>query len=432
MVTFLFLIVAIMALISLGYVSAGGSSVELREQRFKLVKDARVILDKAKAEDRDLTSEESAQYDRIMDDADKAKANIDRVEKLERVEAEAGAPLDRQSNPLDSENRSRARGGDGSTASDARVRAAYVRYLQEGIILPEMRDSILGTDAKGGYLVLPVQISGDIIKTIDAVTFMRRICTSRKLTHAKALRIRKVTTRMADADWTTEVQAVTEDTTMALGVRDLTPTLLSKLCTASLRLLMASADAESLIREEMAYKFGITEEKGFLTGTGSGQPLGIFTASASGISTGRDVAAASATTVVGDDLINAKYTLRSGYLNDPSLAWVLHRDLLKIVRKLKDSTGQYLWSPSLSAGEPDRLFDIPFYLSEYAPNTFTTGLYVAVLGAFRYYTIVEVADFMIQRLVELYAAVNEVGFIGRMWVDGAPIMEEAFVRLKLA
>jgi HK97 family phage major capsid protein len=39
---------------------------------------------------------------------------------------------------------------------------------------------------------------------------------------------------------------------------------------------------------------------------------------------------------------------------------------------------------------------------------------------------------MIQRLVELYAATNEVGFIGRRWVDGAPVLDEAFARLKMA
>ena len=39
---------------------------------------------------------------------------------------------------------------------------------------------------------------------------------------------------------------------------------------------------------------------------------------------------------------------------------------------------------------------------------------------------------MIQRLVELYAATNEVGFIGRRWVDGAPVQDEAFARLRMA
>jgi HK97 family phage major capsid protein len=38
----------------------------------------------------------------------------------------------------------------------------------------------------------------------------------------------------------------------------------------------------------------------------------------------------------------------------------------------------------------------------------------------------------VQRLNELYAETNQVGFIGRLETDGAPVLEEAFVRVKLA
>ena len=38
----------------------------------------------------------------------------------------------------------------------------------------------------------------------------------------------------------------------------------------------------------------------------------------------------------------------------------------------------------------------------------------------------------VQRLNELYAETNQVGFIGRLETDGAPVLEEAFARVKLA
>jgi len=37
----------------------------------------------------------------------------------------------------------------------------------------------------------------------------------------------------------------------------------------------------------------------------------------------------------------------------------------------------------------------------------------------------------IQRLVELYAETNEIGFIGRLETDGMPVLEEPFVRMKV-
>lgn len=188
----------------------------------------------------------------------------------------------------------------------------------------------------------------------------------------------------------------------------------------------------------MTYQFSVTQENAFLNGTGSGQPLGVFVASANGVPTSRDVAAASATVVAGDDLINAKYSLKKQYRRDPSCAWVVSRELVKRVRKLKvaSTTGgddlQYVWTPGLAGGAPDLILDIPYDESEYAPNTFTTGLYVAVLGCFRYFRIAELKDIPIQRLVELYAATGEVGFIGRHFVDGSAVLGEAFARLKLA
>jgi HK97 family phage major capsid protein len=71
------------------------------------------------------------------------------------------------------------------------------------------------------------------------------------------------------------------------------------------------------------------------------------------------------------------------------------------------------------------------YMSEYVPNTFTSGLYVGLFGDLRYYWIADSLMFELQRLDELYAETNQVGMIGRWESDGMPILEEAFARVKL-
>ncbi len=168
-----------------------------------------------------------------------------------------------------------------------------------------------------------------------------------------------------------------------------------------------------------------------MTGHGSGQPLGIFTASAQGISTGRDVSTGNTTTSIQTDgLLEAKYTLKVQYRG--RARWIFHRDALKQVAKLKDGDGQYIWQQGITAGTPDRLLNLPYLESEYAPNTFTTGLYAGILGDFQHYWIADALDLQVQRLSELYAATNQTGFIGRLEVDGMPVLEEAFVRVKLA
>ena len=57
---------------------------------------------------------------------------------------------------------------------------------------------------------------------------------------------------------------------------------------------------------------------------------------------------------------------------------------------------------------------------------------MGILGDFSYYVIVTALDMRVAVLTELYAETNEIGYIGRMEVDAAPIRENAFARVKLA
>lgn len=429
------------------------TSVQLREKRATIVNSARELTNKAHAENRDLSAEEQQTFDRAMEDVDKLEREIKAAEREGRLAAAENSldrPVERRGRLIDETVSQRERGLDPAGASARRE--AFRHWLMTGDIpenirsnprtMAELRDTIISTDSKGGYLIAPVEISDDIVKGLNDAVFVRALCEAagsiKKVKAAKALGVRKRTTRMSDANWTTEVQAVSEDTTGAFGRRDLTPVLLSKLAKVSILTLMQAVDAESEINDELVYKFGVTEEKAYLTGSGSAQPLGVFIADANGISTARDVTAAGATAITGDDLINVKYSLKAQYRRGPGVSWILNRNVIKVIRKLKISASgvagefQYVWQPGLTAGAPDTLLDLPLNESEYAPGTITTGLYTAVLGNFRFYRIAEVADIMFTRLNELYQGTNEIGVIGRRWLDGAPVLEEAFARLKQA
>jgi len=130
-------------------------------------------------------------------------------------------------------------------------------------------------------------------------------------------------------------------------------------------------------------------------------------------------------------LINAKFGLKQPYRIGTRAKWLFNRTGVKNIRKLKDGIGQYFWEPALKAGEPDRVLDIPVFESEYVPDTWSTGQYVGILGDWSYYWIADSLAVEIQRLDELYAAANKVGFISRIETDGMPVLAEAFVRVKL-
>ena len=157
----------------------------------------------------------------------------------------------------------------------------------------------------------------------------------------------------------------------------------------------------------------------------------MFVASDDGISTRRDVSADNdAAAVTFDGLQNAKFALKAGHRRNAR--WMFHRDGIKQLSKIKDADGRYIWQESHRVGEPDRLLGLPYFESEFVPNTFTTGTYVGILGDFSYYWIADDIQLQMQRLAELYAETNQIGIIARAATDAMPALEEALVRVQLS
>lgn len=295
----------------------------------------------------------------------------------------------------------------------------------------EYRDLTAGNPVQAGYLMAPMTYVNQIIKEVDDAVYIRQLATKKgpiDRAHSLGYPYRKA--RMDDAEWTSEAKIAAADTSLEYGMREFKPNKLSKLVKVSKYLLhQSNADAE--VRSEIDYVIATTQEKAYLTGNGVGKPLGLFFASSSGISTSRDISDGNLKTgIMADGLINAKYALKQQY--QKRAEWMFHRDAVKMIAKLKDGEGQYLWQPGLIAGQPDRLLGLPVTMSEYAPNTFTDGLYVGILGDFSQYWIADAMQMEIQVLRELYAAEGKIGYLVDYWGDGAPIVEEAFARVTLA
>jgi HK97 family phage major capsid protein len=63
-----------------------------------------------------------------------------------------------------------------------------------------------------------------------------------------------------------------------------------------------------------------------------------------------------------DDIIDLAYKLKAGYRSGSK--WAMNSNTQGAVRKLKDTTGQYLWQPSLQLGQPDMLLGYPMFTWE--------------------------------------------------------------------
>jgi HK97 family phage major capsid protein len=399
---------------------------------------ARAILDEQG--DKPLAEEKSVEFDKAMAAFDGFVAEAKRFERMqeqERIVAELTTPQ----NDVDPPKGMPGKPGEGHSADDvALYMKAWTNALKGGrnnLSPAEAKALRADIDPSGGFLVAPQQVVTQLIQAVDDAVIIRRLATVFPLDRADSLGVPVLDTDLSDATWTSELKTGNEDTVDPFNRRELKPSPLAKKIKVSKKLLRQSTiNVDNLVRSRLAYKFGVSQENGFMTGSGTNQPLGIFTASSLGISTGRDVTAANASSFSGDDFIDAKFKLKAAYW--PKARWMFHRDVLKAARKLKDLNNNYLWSPGLgpggglSTGIPATLIDTPYEVSEFAPSTIMTGLYTAVIGDFSYYWIAEALNLEIHVVMELYAETNQVGYIGRMELDGMPVHEDAFARLKMA
>lgn len=427
---------------------------ELYELRAKLVHDARQILARAEKEGRALNSEETASYERIDAEIDRVSEQLSKHEQKQagqRRQVPASQPgADRDGNPrqplaieysagwnIPQMLRGRrprrsviATGSELHLRSSDAYRQSFLRYLTTG---REQLGLKVSSDSKGGYLV-PTQYAAELIKSVDDMVMIRQLArVLPPLADSVSLGVPSRDTRLSSADWTAEVTAadISEDDSITLGKRELTPHLLTKLVKMSNKMLRSgSIDAETLVRDEQSYVIGTTLENAYLTGDGAQQPLGIFTASDNGVPTSRDVTATNTTSFTADNLIDCLYNLKEQYQRNA--VGLFSRSAVKMARKLKDGNGQYLWQPGL-AGTPNTILDRPYIQSEFVPSTFTTGLYVAAFADLQAgYWIVDSLQMEVQVLDQLFALRNQVGYLARMETDGMPVLSEAFSRLKLA
>ena len=131
---------------------------------------------------------------------------------------------------------------------------------------------------------------------------------------------------------------------------------------------------------------------------------------------------AGAAAITLDELMDLFYSLKSPYRRKG--VFLMSDSTVKAIRKLKDSTGQYLWQPSIKENTPDTILSRPIYTSVFMPEI-GAGKKSIAFGDFDYYWIADRQGRTFKRLDELYAKNDQVGFLGTQRVDAKVILGEA-------
>jgi len=391
---------------------------EMKQNRAQLTAQIRELMDKH--DGAEMNAEDKGILAKLESDFDAMNARIAAEEKqLERERAAGEQPAGdtRRDNPQASDRMN-----------------AFRNVLRDGTPQAISVYAALQQDnpTQAGYLVAPEQFVSELIKELADATFMRQKArVLPPLTGAQSLGYPTRTAGMSSFAWGTELSAPNADATLAFGKREFKPRPGTSEILVSKTLIRNVANADALIRAEIAEEVGAQLETAYMVGAGVNCPLGLFVASADGIPTTRDVSTGNtATEMKFDGLMEAKFAVKDKY--QPRCEWVFHRDGIKQIAKLKDSNGQYIWQPSVVMGAPDMLLGKRVNTSEYAPNTFTSGLYVGIYGDLSNYWICDSMAMEIQVLAELYARTNQIDYLCRIETDGAPVMPAAFARVTLA
>lgn len=390
--------------------------LELREKRAKAWDAAKQFLDAKRGADGMLSEEDTATYDKMEQDVMNLGKEIERLERQAAIDAELSKAT---STPLT--GKPGAKMGKDETEKTGRASDEYKGSFWNAMRVKAPMPSVLnalqeGTDSEGGYLV-PDEFERTLVEALEEENVFRTL--AHVIRTSSGDRKIPVVASKGSASWVDEEGAYQESDD-AFSQVSIGAYKLGTMIKVSEELLADSVfDLEAYISKEFARRIGAREEESFFNGDGKGKPLGIL-AAAGGAEVG--VTAASATAITADEVIDLFYSLKAPYRKNA--VWLLNDATVKQIRKLKDTTGQYLWQPSLVAGTPDTILGRPVKTSAFMP-TAAAGAKTIAFGDFKYYCIADRQGRTFKKLSELYAANGQVGFMGTQRVDGKLILPEA-------
>lgn len=378
--------------------------IELRKRRASLVADARAILDKAEKEKRDLTGEDHTSYDKIMAEVDNLGESIKRGERQEELERNLNQPEEIRAGRVSLDN----------PPTGAEERKAFGEYARTG-----RRSQVVGGTGQGetsnkGYYLTDAAFLPELIQSRITYNPFRPLLTVDRITD-RAAQI-PVLTDDGAADWVSEGEPYNEsDATFSQIL--LSPYKLTRITKVSEELLAdAKYPIEATLGKAFGRAFGKAEEAAILAGSGTGEPQGIITGATGTLESG------TASTIGVNDIFALYHKLDKAYRD--LAVWVMNDNTALAIRKFK-SGDNYMWQPSLTEKEPDRLLGRPVLTSAYIDEIADTKK-VIIFGDFSFYRVAESAGLEMQRLNELYAANGLVGFKGMTRFDGKIALQEAF------
>lgn len=418
----------------------------LRERRVALHEQAQAILKKVEDEAREMTAEESATFDRIHDEIETLRIQVERIERSNAVEKELAESRRLIAGAAD------AGRADGKSTSPEEVakaeisrRAAFRKWMVAGPteMTPEER-RLVPRDSEGAVLFGRLQSAEALVRQLRE----QRAAQSSGTTTTggfsvpdepmRALEdallqfggIRQARTTILRTATGADLPIPTVNDTGNIGVllaentQETTNTQLtfgqvvlkaykfsSDIILASLEFLQdTSIDADVFIARKLGERLGRVHNWYATLGTNSSQPQGILWAATAGKT------AASATTIAATELVDLFHSVDPAYRENAE--WMFSDGTLAVLKKLSVGTSDNrpLWMPGVAGNEPDTIYGKPYVINQNI-TTVAADQHSVLFGDFSKFYLRDVMDIRILRLVEKYADYAQVGYLGFSRMD---------------
>ncbi|MEN3239040.1 phage major capsid protein [Methylobacterium ajmalii] len=348
--------------------------------------------------------------DRLKGLETKADAADKLAERLAKLEAKANRPgaLVQKADETDAELETKA----------------FSSFLRTGRVdAADLETKALTLDSASGSVLAPKTVADGVIQKLIEFSPIRSI--AQTMTMSGPL-----------VEWMRLKEEVEPGTVTEIGPRpedepsfdsiDVKPFESAVIVPVSKTLLEDSAiDLVSFLSGHLAKKFGQREAKQFVLGRGNGmnEAEGVLVSSAV------DTLDAAAVSLKADDLIDLFHAIPTPFSGRGH--WLMNRQTMGAIRKLKNAQGDYLWQAALAAGQPPSILGRPVLEAPDMPNP-TAGSTPIIFGDFA-------TGYLIADRVGLEIKTDEltgwnngiVKVLARRRVGGRVIEGDALVKLKL-
>lgn len=300
-----------------------------------------------------------AEHKQQLEDAKKGINDALQVIKVDKINADI-SELQKAVDDLNIRHVAAQMNGAGTGVKDAEYTDAFKAHMKRGDISASMNK---GTAAEGGYLA-PVEWDRTITDRLTQVSPIRRLAQVQTISGAGFSKLFNM--GGTTSGWVGEADARPNTNTATFSKLDYTPCEIYANPAATQQILDdAEINLEAWLAAGVQLEFAKQEGMAFLNGTAATKkPDGLLTYITGNANAAKHpfgaievVNSGDAAFVTSDSIIDIIYKLPSEFTGNAT--FIMNRNTLGTIRKLKDGQGNYLWQPSFIAGEPSTLAGYP-------------------------------------------------------------------------